>query len=106
MSTEPETHTGKAGTEHGREHCRPRWCGEFPGEGHPLAATEEEKRMLAAGADPVDVYNGNGAYRTREEGERAIAGIEARRCPCGGIDWHRLDYPGAHWDRQRQEWRS
>jgi hypothetical protein len=55
----PETrHTGKAGTEHGREHCRPVWCGEFPAEGHPLAATPEEREMLARGADPVQVYSG------------------------------------------------
>lgn len=59
--TEPVTadkHTGKAGVEHAREHCRPRWCGEFPPEGHPLAATPRERELLAAGKDPVDVYRG------------------------------------------------
>lgn len=59
--TEPKPeamHTGKAGVEHDRVHCRPVWCGEFPPEGHPLAATPEEKRLLAEGKDPVQVYRG------------------------------------------------
>lgn len=51
-------HVGKAKAEHDRVHCRPVWCGEFPPEGHPLAATPEDRELLARGANPYLVYAG------------------------------------------------
>lgn len=46
----------------------------------------------------------DGFYATIEEAEQAIAELEANRCPCGGIDLHRTDYPGRHWYREIGEW--
>lgn len=45
-----------------------------------------------------------GAYATREEAERAIAEMEANRCPCGGIDLHLTNYPGPHWHHELGRW--
>lgn len=60
--TEPEQHVGKAKVPHGVEHCRERWCGQWPPPPHPLSdppkpgslADLERRGLLAPPAAPTN----------------------------------------------------